>query len=315
METVLEIDDLHVSYFVQRGEVKAVDGVTFRINKSEIFGLAGESGCGKSTLAYSILRLVKPPGKIMGGGIRVDGTDILKLNKEELRSYRWKKMAMIFQGAMSSLNPTHRVCSQIAEALLVHERIGKEEALDRAKELLFSVGVDKSKAKDYPFQLSGGMRQRAVIAMAIALNPPLLIADEPTTALDVLTERKILVLLKNLQKKFKFSILMITHNLNMLANFCDKIAIMYAGRIVEIAPAKRLISHPLHPYSRGLLKSRIDPIHKKFWSIGGSPPDLVNPPHGCRFHPRCQIATDICKKETPQLREIKHNQYVSCHEV
>lgn len=315
METILEVADLHVSYFTQRGEVKAVNGVSFNVRKMERFGLAGESGCGKSTLAHSILRLIKPPGKIIKGDIYVDGIDVLKLNKEELRSFRWKKASIIFQGAMNSLNPTHRIGSQIVEAIMVHEKIEREKALNRAMELLTLCGIDPLRINSYPFQLSGGMKQRVVIAMAIALNPPLIIADEPTTALDVITERKILALLKDLQGKFRFSILIISHNLDMLIHFCDRIAVMYAGKIVEMAPTKCIISHPLHPYLKGLLKSSDSLSRREFWFISGSPPDLVNLPQGCAFHPRCQIAIERCKREVPELEEVERDHFVSCHLV
>ncbi|MEM1582917.1 MAG: ABC transporter ATP-binding protein [Candidatus Bathyarchaeia archaeon] len=315
METVLEINDLHVSYFTQRGEVKAVNGVSLNVGKMERFGLVGESGCGKSTLAHSILRLIKPPGKIIKGSICVDGVDILRLSKEDLRSFRWKKVSIIFQGAMNSLNPTHRIGSQLVEAILAHERMRKEEALNKAVDLLKLCGIDPLRINSYPFQLSGGMKQRVVIAMAIALNPSLIIADEPTTALDVVTERKILALLKDLQKKFKFSIFMISHNIDMLVNFCDRIAVMYAGKIVEVAPTKCIISHPLHPYLRGLLRSRDALSRGEFWFISGSPPDLINLPSGCAFHPRCQMIAEKCRRESPTLKEVEHNHFVSCHMV
>ncbi len=315
MEAVLILKDLSVSYFTSRGEVKAVNEVNLNVKKSEKFGLAGESGCGKSTLANAILRLIKPPGKIVGGEILVDGINVLNLEEEELRKFRWKKVSMIFQGAMNSLNPTHRIDSQIGEAILAHEKISKEEVKRRVEELLSLVGIDPLRAKNYPFQLSGGMRQRVVIAMAIALNPSLLIADEPTTALDVLTERRILNMLKNIQNKFEFSVLMISHDIDLLTNFSDRIGVMYAGNIVEIGSAKELNQHPLHPYTIGLLKSKTELKTKKFWSIRGLPPDLINPPQGCVFHPRCDIAITTCKKEKPILREIHSDHYVYCHMV
>jgi len=314
MEPLLRIEDLNVSYFTRRGEVKAVDGVSLNVHRGEVFGIAGESGCGKSTLAMSILRLIKPPGKIIGGKIIFDGINVLEMSEEELRNFRWKKVSMIFQGAMNSLNPVHKVGSQIAEAILTHEKMSKREALQRAEELLALVGIEKSRVKDYPHQLSGGMRQRVVIAMAIALDPELLIADEPTTALDVVVQRQILELLMNMQKRFNLSLLFISHDISTLVDFSDRIAIMYAGRLMEIAETKRFLDNPLHPYTKGLIKSLTGFVRKgeRLWSIPGAPPDLAEEIPGCRFKPRCPEGDDQCTLKKPELVEIEPGHYVAC---
>ncbi|MEM2029603.1 MAG: ABC transporter ATP-binding protein [Thermoproteota archaeon] len=317
MDQVLEVQDLHVSFFTQRGEVKAVDGVTFHVNRGEVFGLAGESGCGKSTTAYAILRLIKPPGRIVSGRIICDGLDVLNLKEEDLRAYRWKKVSMIFQNAMNCLNPVHKISEQIAEAIMVHEKISKQDALTRAKQLLSLVGIDESRANDYPHQFSGGMRQRAVIAMALALNPVLLIADEPTTALDVVVARQVLEIIWDMKRRFGLSILFITHDLSTLSEFSNRIAVMYAGELVEMADTKQLFSNPLHPYTDGLIRSLTSFMHrgKKLWSIPGSPPDLASKIRGCRFRPRCPIAVEKCFYEKPKLIKIGHDHYVACHKV
>jgi peptide/nickel transport system ATP-binding protein len=317
MDRILEVQDLRISYFTRKGEVRAVDGVSFHINRGEVFGLAGESGCGKSTTAYAILKLIKPPGKIVGGKIICNGIDVLNLREEDLRAYRWKKVSMIFQNAMNCLNPVHRIGEQIAEAIMVHEKISKQEALKRAKQLLSLVGIDESRSNDYPYQFSGGMRQRAIIAMALALNPILLIADEPTTALDVVVARQVLEILWDMKKRFNLSVLFITHDLSILAEFSDRIAVMYAGSIVEMADTKRLFENPLHPYTVGLVRSLTSFTHRgeKLWSIPGSPPDLSTEIKGCKFRPRCPIAKERCSYEKPELVEIERDHYVACHNI
>lgn len=317
MDQVLDIQDLHVSFFTRRGEVKAVDGVAFHIDKGEVFGLAGESGCGKSTTAYAILRLIKPPGRIVGGKIICDGIDVLNLKEEDLRSYRWKKVSMIFQNAMNCLNPVHRISEQIAEAIMVHDNVQKRDAVTKAKQLLSLVGIDESRVNDYPHQFSGGMRQRAVIAMALALNPVLLIADEPTTALDVVTARQVLEILWDMKRKFGLSVLFITHDLSILAEFSNRIAVMYAGMLVEMADTKRLFSNPLHPYTDGLIRSLMSLTRRgeKLWSIPGSPPDLATEIKGCRFRPRCSNTMERCFYEKPELIEMEQGHYVACHNV
>ena len=312
METILKVHDLCVSYFTDLGEIKAVNDVTLDLRPAEKLGIAGESGSGKSTLALAIMQLIRPPGRITKGAIYIDGKNVLKMRKEELRSFRWKRVAMVFQGAMNALNPTHRVASQIVEAICAHEKIDKKVAFERAMTLLSLVGIDPARAKDYPFQLSGGMKQRVMIAMAIALNPAVLIADEPTTALDVVTQRRILALFKKLHDELKFSLLLISHDIDLLLHFCDTIAVMYAGQIVEHCSTSDIAQRAVHPYTIGLLRARFG---SEFWSIKGSPPNLIQLPSGCSFHPRCDMAMEKCERETPQLIEVRPHHYVCCWRI
>lgn len=312
MAPVLEIHNLQVSYFIDIGEVKAVNDVTLKIEKGEKYGLAGESGSGKSTLALAVMRLLRSPARIKSGTIYINGKNILTLPENELRKVRWKEVAIIFQGAMNALNPTHKVGRQIAEAILTHERVSRRVAINKAYELLALVGLDPQRAWSYPFQLSGGMKQRAMIAMALALNPSLLIADEPTTALDVVTGRRILALFRTLQSEFIFSLLLISHDLNLLLNFCDNIGIMYAGKLVEECVSKEMLATSKHPYTQALLKARFDLKHKEFSSIKGNPPSLINLPPGCPFHPRCGFVEDRCLENPPPVFEVSSGHRVRC---
>ena len=312
---LLRVRDLKTYFFTFRGVVKAVDGISFDVEKGKTFGIAGESGCGKSTTAYSIIKLVPPPGKIVGGEIILDDKiDITKLSEDEVRrKIRWKRISMVFQGAMNALNPVYTIGKQICEVLTYHAGMTKKEAMARARELMEMVGLEPDIVKRYPHELSGGMKQRAFIAMALALNPDLIICDEPTTALDVVVQAQILNLLKKLQEKFKMSIIIITHDLGVIAELADDIAIMYAGKIVEKAPAEKIFLEPAHPYTRGLIRS-VPRLMKRVditW-IPGLPPDLVNPPPGCRFHPRCSEAMDICKKEEPPVVKLSPEHEVAC---
>ena len=312
---LLEIDGLRTYYFTSEGVVKAVDNVSLSLERGESLGLAGESGCGKSTFGYSILRLVPPPGRIVGGKIVFDGKDILRLDEETFRKeYRWKRISMVFQGAMNALNPVRRIGDQIVEAILAHdENATEEEAYKRAGDLLELVGIERVRLRSYPHELSGGMKQRVVIAMALALNPDLLIADEPTTALDVVVQAQILNLLKELKNKFKMSLILITHDLSVIAEIADKVAIMYAGKVVEWGTSEQIFENPQHPYTRGLISSvpRLRGKKSLFW-IPGQPPDLINPPHGCRFHPRCPYVMERCRREEPPMIEVEPKHYVTC---
>jgi len=314
-EPLLVVRNLKTYFYTLRGVVKAVDDVSFEVYRGESIGLAGESGCGKSTLASSLIRLVSPPGKIAGGSIIFEGEDITKMPEEDFRRLiRWRGISMVFQGAMNVLNPVATVGDQIAEVFMVHKGYTKREGLEEAKKLLQMVGIDPRRIKSYPFELSGGMKQRAVIAMALALSPPFVIADEPTTALDVVVQAQILNLMKRLKSELRTSIMLISHDLSIIAEVADKIAIMYGGKIVEYGPSDSVYNNPRHPYTRALLGSipRLRGEIRDLTWIPGTPPDLITPPPGCRFHPRCPHVMDRCKREEPPMVEVDKNHYVAC---
>lgn len=306
--------DLHVCYLTTRGPVKAVDGVSFTIQPGEVVGLAGESGSGKSTIAHALLRILHPPALITGGQALFQGQDILEMDETTLEQFRWKKMSIVFQSAMNSLNPVMKIRDQLLD-VMIHHGMSKEQANQRAIDLFDLVGIEAKRLDAYPHQLSGGMRQRAVIAIALALNPPLLIMDEPTTALDVVVQKDILEQINRLREKLGFSILFITHDLSLLVEISTRISIMYSGEIVEKAPARTLFENPLHPYTLGLMNSfpSISGEKRKLTGIPGSPPDLVAPPSGCRFHPRCGKAMPICSQIAPAMRAITADHSVACH--
>lgn len=316
---ILEVNDLVTHYFTLRGSVKAVEKVSFKVEKGEALGLAGESGCGKTTVALSILRILPKGAKIVEGSILFGKDDLVQLDENDLRKrIRWKGISVVFQGAMNALNPVYKVGDQIVEAILVHEfDVKKREAKKRVGKLLEMVGIDPARADNYPHEFSGGMRQRALIAMALACNPDLLIADEPGTALDVIVQAQVLKLLKELQLRLNLSMILITHDLSIIAETCDKVAIMYAGRLAEYGDVVTIFKKPLHPYTQGLMGAfpSIKAAKKRMKSIPGSPPDLLDPPSGCRFHPRCPYAMDICKKEIPEIEAISKEQHVACHLV
>jgi peptide/nickel transport system ATP-binding protein len=313
--TLLDIRDLYVEYETARGPVRAVDGVSFAISPGEVFGLAGESGSGKSTIAHAIMRVLHPPAVITGGNILFNGEDVLEMNKTRLEAFRWSDVSMVFQSAMNSLNPVLKISDQITDVIMRHNKISRFAARDRAVELLDVVGIDRQRLDSYPHQLSGGMRQRAVIAIALALEPPLMIMDEPTTALDVVVQKDIMQQIEQLKEKMGFSILFITHDLSLMVEFSTRIAIMYAGEIVELAPARELFDNPLHPYTQGLMNSfpsLTGPKHK-LSGIPGAPPDMVMPPSGCRFHPRCDRCKPMHTVVVPKLQEVKKDHWVACH--
>jgi len=306
-ENVLDVKNLSVRYLTRAGEVKAVNNVSLELKRGETLGLVGESGCGKSTLGYSLMRLLPPNGRIVSGKILLEGDDILKMDEVMLRRVRWKKIAMIFQGAMNALNPVFTVGDQIAEVLLLHEKMTRDEAYEVVRELFIQVGLDPARISDYPHQLSGGMKQRVVIAMALSLNPSIVIADEPTTALDVTIQAQIIDLMKKLQRRYGLSMIYITHDLAVIAEVSHRVNVMYAGYIVESGDVESIFKRPVHPYTKGLLASvpTIQRIkEKRLISIPGAPPDLRNPPPGCPFEPRCPFAKDICKKEIPPEIDI-----------
>ncbi|MEM1632878.1 MAG: ABC transporter ATP-binding protein [Sulfolobales archaeon] len=312
---LLEVKGLKIYYFTLRGVVRAVDDVSFTLERGESIAIVGESGSGKSTLGYGLIKLVPAPGRIVEGEIILDGTDIVKLPEEKVRrEIRWKRISMVFQGALNALNPVKRIGDQIADAILAHEEnTTKKEAIERAKELLKSVGIDPSRVNNYPHEFSGGMKQRAVIAMALALNPDIVIADEPTTALDVVVQAQILNLLKRLKQERKMSIILITHDLSLVAELADRVAIMYGGKIAEIGISDDIYTEPMHPYTKGLLASipRLGGKRELVW-IPGNPPDLRTPPPGCRFHPRCPYVMDICRVKEPPSIPVGKERFVSC---
>jgi peptide/nickel transport system ATP-binding protein len=320
-ETLLELRNLSVAY----GDVRAVDGVDLTISAGEILGLAGESGCGKSTIANAIMQILRPPAHIAGGSVLFRGEEISARSTEELRRYRWQNVSMVFQSAMNALNPVMRVGAQFVDMMQAHESISKRDALKRAGELFDLVGIDPRRTRAYPHQLSGGMRQRVVIAMALALEPELVIMDEPTTALDVVVQREILQQLQDLQRELGFAILFITHDLSLLFEFAHRVAIMYAGEIVEEAPAAHLREHARHPYTLGLMHS-FPPLTGpmvRMTGIPGAPPNLASPPAGCRFNPRCPHCDPAADRELfelqtsvrPQLFEVEPGHTVACHLV
>ncbi len=314
-DVLLDVRGLVVDYITPRGPARAVDGVSFAIKRGEVFGLAGESGCGKSTIAHAIMRLIKAPGQISGGQMMFDGQDILSLSPQALRRFRWSRTSIVFQSAMTALNPVINLGAQLGDAIMAHDPMNKRQALERAAELFKLVGIESNRLKSFPHELSGGMRQRAVIAMALALNPDLVIMDEPTTALDVVVQRDILQQIQDLQEQFGFSILFITHDLSLLVEFSNRIAIMYAGKIAESAPADQLFRAPKHPYTVGLMNSfpSIGGEKRKLQGIPGSPPDLVTPPPGCPFAPRCPHVMAECTRVYPALRAVGPDRLTACH--
>jgi len=312
---LLEVDSLTVDYRTSRGTIRAVENLSFSLNKGETLGLAGESGSGKSTLGLSIIRLVPYPGVIVKGHIKIDGTDILKLPEHRMRSIRGRRVAYIFQDPMTSLNPVKRIWAHFVELISTHEPdTSKEEASERTRTTLKNLGILPERINDYPHQFSGGMRQRIMIGLAIALNPDLVIADEPTTALDVIVQAKILDLLESLRKIYGMALILISHDLSIILERCDKIIVMYAGHMFEYATSTEMHRDPKHPYTQGLLQSipNIKMSDQKLTAIPGSPPNMLNPPKGCRFRPRCSYAMKICEMKEPPLIDVGRNHFVRC---
>ena len=316
-DTVLSVRELKTYFYTRKGVVKAVDGVSFDLHKKEALGIVGESGSGKSMTCFSIMRLVPdPPGKIVGGEVLLNGQDLLKLSSREIRKIRGRGISMSFQDPMTYLNPVMRVGDQIAEAILLHNDVSKPNAFEMAVEAmrLTEINNPEKRAHDYPHQLSGGMRQRILISMALACNPDVMIADEPTTALDVVVQKEILNLLRNLRNELSTGMIIVSHDLGVVAEVCEKVAVMYAGSIVEISSTKELFENPLHPYTIGLMESipRPDRGKQRLLTIPGSVPDLINPPSGCKFHPRCPYAVAECRIDLPRLEKVDGDRYVRC---
>ena len=315
---LLEITGLATYFFTQDGVVKAVDGISYDLNEGEILGIVGESGCGKSVSALSIMRLVaSPPGRVVDGVVLFEGDDLLQKDEREMRDIRGNRIAMVFQEPMTSLNPVLTIGRQITETLELHQGMNRTEATERAGELLRLVGIPDAdqRLKDYPHQFSGGMRQRVMIAMALSCNPKLIIADEPTTALDVTIQAQILELMQSLSQQFGTALIIITHNLGVVARYAHRVNVMYAGKIIETGSSTEIYHNPKHPYTVGLLNSvpRLDEAIKiKLDPIDGLPPDLVDLPEGCSFAPRCRFTYDRCTQETPQLEEVLTEHHSAC---
>ncbi|WP_201002003.1 ABC transporter ATP-binding protein [Paenibacillus glycanilyticus] len=314
MADLLQVRHLSIEYAAARGVVRAVDDVTFSIGKGEIFGLAGESGCGKSTTAFGVSRLLRHPARIAGGSVQLDGTELTTLSNEEFDRLRWSKISIVLQSAMNNLNPVLKICDQLTDAILAHEPHAGKEVRQRAEQLMRLVDLPVDRLDSYPHELSGGMRQRVVIAMALALQPSLVIMDEPTTALDVVVQNGIIRKIMELQKKFGFSILFITHDLPLMLEMCDRIGIMYAGKLVEVTSREQILQKPRHPYTQGLLNSfpSLSGPKQRLSGNPGHTPDLIRPPAGCRFCPRCSQALALCETQQPNLMQDEKGQ-IACH--
>ncbi|MFZ4144342.1 ABC transporter ATP-binding protein [Streptomyces griseoincarnatus] len=315
---LLEVRDLHVEFRTRDGVAKAVNGVTYGVDEGETLAVLGESGSGKSVTAQAVMGILDtPPGRITGGEVVFQGRDLLKLKEEERRRIRGAEMAMIFQDALSALNPVLTVGDQLAEMFTVHRGMSRKDARAKAVELIDRVRIPaaRERVRQYPHQFSGGMRQRIMIAMAIALEPALIIADEPTTALDVTVQAQVMELLAELQREYRMGLILITHDLGVVADVADRIAVMYAGRIVESAPVHEIYKAPAHPYTRGLLDSipRLDHKGRELYAIKGLPPNLTRIPPGCPFHPRCPLARDVCTTDDPPLYEVSGTRGSACH--
>lgn len=315
-KSLVQVRNLSVTYHTRLGPVSAVDDISFDIHRGEILGLVGESGCGKSTLGKALMRMIMLPAEISNGEIIFNGEDVMQFDQKRLRDFRGREISMIFQDPMTSLNPVQRVDEHVIEAIQVHEaKPDKEDLMSRVKILIERLGIQERRLRDYPHQLSGGMRQRVMIGLGLVLNADLIIADEATTSLDVIVEAKLVDQLREIRQEFGVAILMITHNIALVAEIADRIAVMYAGKIVELGDIEEIFDNPLHPYTRGLLKSvpsiRLDD-REELYKMGGEPPNLTRPPSGCRFHPRCPEAMPLCSKVCPAMGEVTPERWVHC---
>jgi oligopeptide/dipeptide ABC transporter ATP-binding protein len=314
-QILYSIRDLTVEYKTRAGIVRAIDDVSLDIRRGEILGLVGESGCGKSTFGKALMRLHDGPARISKGELWFDGKDLMQLTEKEMPDIRGAEIGMVFQDPMTSLNPVQSILGHLTETIQTHEpKTSEAAARARAEELVERLGIRRERIKEYPHQMSGGMRQRVMISLALALRAKFVIADEPTTSLDVIVEAKFLDLLKELQQEFGLTILLITHNIGVVAEVCDRVAVMYAAKMMEVGTANAVFANPGHPYTQGLLKSvpNINMDEEELYKMGGEPPSLLHPPSGCRFHPRCPFAMDICKEKEPEIKTISENQAVSC---
>jgi oligopeptide/dipeptide ABC transporter ATP-binding protein len=312
--TMLVLDRLGVNFATERGDLHALDNVSLTVDDGESLGIVGESGCGKTTIARAILRIL-PSNATDSGRVLFRGQDLMAMSVEEVRQIQWSGMALVTQSAMNALDPVYRVGAQIVEAIRAHERCSATAAWERAAELFESVGLKSEWVRRYPHEFSGGMRQRAIIAMALALKPPLIIADEPTTALDVIMQDQVFAEIDRIRKIHGTALILITHDISLVSENCDRVAIMYAGQIAETGPTRMILDQPMHPYTIGLQNAFADLAHPEcdLISIAGAPPDLVQPPNGCRFAPRCPFAREICRREPPQLMMRGEGQRVACH--
>ncbi len=317
MDDVLyRIRNLHVQYETRQGVVDAVNDVSFDIRRGEVLGLVGESGCGKSTLGRALMRMIRPPGRIVSGELWFDGVELMTLSERQMREVRGARIGMIFQDPMTSLNPVQRVVDHLTETIRTHEpQVSEKAARARAEELVDRLGIRRERIDDFPHQLSGGMRQRVMISLALALRADLVIADEATTSLDVIVEAQFLDLLRELREEFNLTILLITHNIGIVAELADRVAVMYAGRMAELGSVYKVFDRPLHPYTRGLLRSvpniRLDE-EEPLYQMPGEPPNLTHPPTGCRFHPRCPEAMEICARRPPSFLDQGQGHQVAC---
>ncbi|HEY76761.1 MAG TPA: ABC transporter ATP-binding protein [Thermoflexia bacterium] len=314
-DKVLEVKNLTMHYTTRKGPVYAVDDVSFYVGRGESVGLVGESGCGKTSIAISLLKLLPDNAEILSGQILLDGVDLVPLSEDEMRRFRWRRISMVFQAAMNALNPVYTVEEQIIEAMQQHmPHLSDEEMHARVDQLFELVGLDPAFKNQYPHQYSGGMRQRAVIAMALSCEPDLIIADEPTTALDVIVQDQLLKRIREIQEQLNMAMIYISHDIAVIAEVSDRVGVMYAGHLVEMASTEAIFHHPVHPYTMGLMSafpSIVGP-KRELTTLPGEPPDLLNPPPGCRFHPRCHYATSICREKTPEFVEYEEDHYVAC---
>ena len=312
-ESVLVVDDLRMHYMTRAGVVRAVDGVSFSVERGQSLGLVGESGCGKSSIAMTLLKLLPDNAELVSGSISLNGVDLVTLSEEEMREHRWDRISMVFQAAMNSLDPVYRVGDQIIEALEAHSAMSHKEGVERVRDLFDLVSLDPSFIMRYPHEYSGGMRQRAIIAMALACEPDLIVADEPTTALDVIVQDRILREMKDIQRSLDMSMIYISHDMAVIAEVCDTVAVMYAGKLVESGPTTEVYARPIHPYTRALMSAfpSVRGDKHDLTTLPGEPPNLLDPPAGCSFNPRCQYATDECRTSTPPIVQ-RGEQWAAC---